>query len=1511
MKSNTLAFNIDFVDGNPAWAELFGILDAHNDEQNLVVIEQLLNLRRITADSNDELAEAAIRQLGINITRDLMQYRLPSLKRVIDCLPDWQQVSGTTQWPKFVGMLLGGQFDATRMYTADYQTFVPTPLGTLIQDGGQWYKTNKVNLEVDAHLIDSGIDLTITKDAEKDVVNALQEVGMTQQEAEDWFNNHIGFEPVNNDIEQYTARSAMFQRRIADLFYQWAPIEEVLEGVYATINLGAKLYLGAHIVVESVRRFNVGGPLQSSIAFIQPEFIRGGEWTTFGAVVKYSDNTEETVEVWVEDSEWIAERDGNAVRFNEPLAISVIHLDLTYNTTSQPLESRIYPMGVEPDPDELTIECPTLFGNASAKVRVYGKYLATGATKELTDSGMIALSSTLGTFNGTTLNLPSVDADTTVDINVKYQGQFDMSQTKEFDVNRSVIELVPTELRIIVDDEVPQGEDFELRYAVTYNDGTSKLGVAQARTTSEHTEIVENVLMSKVMRQDYMTSIYAAFGSGVPVEAVKQVVLKAPEITLATIDIVVPETVVERDIVRPKAMALYVLASATAAQIAARDPSIIVAYTEVFGIWFSSQDTATGTLALPKVNQQTGEFEAPLVDGNALPYALNFSYIDGSASVTFNRTIMINDTIMIPKSVDLRSSPTISSGSSLMLPVLCLWNNGLSYAAAAAVTVEYLPSDSAKEEARARTIRLQQQAVEQGQDPNQFDPDHPDYARWVTLNVSFSTISVYDPVMQRSVKEYVLYFQGDLHGSARISMTYEFEGHKLTNYRDLQLIPARSLVDSITIECPDTMYEKSRTFVRLLATYVDGTQEYVTAAEWVGNWPDKENDEYEFLQFSPARYSGTSIVEIIEGRTPTSYKDFRAMDVSKLPMFNAIGSLADLDKAYYDGAILQTGKILYDYDVYTQVVASFFRVSNKIDLVVSPAPKQSVNNIVNSRIEGATQISADVLSESYTLVNTYKTGGVMRTLDGSYVEEDPKTFDLEVDSEWAVVQNYYTQEGPNNTQVLIPTADSVAEIDAEGSLTPSQNTNGAVLIRARYTCDQYKIEKTLLVFLVQANTYLRQIGIVGPDIVWDVSDRNPTIGYENGRWYVPYSLRVIIDPDDEFLSTDALWSIGDETNVDGVSIDNLNGHLFIGQSQLSDGVIGIRAVFTKQNPQTLADETITGSRTIQLQTQNTILSGYIENPTGNINPNTDYRFIAYYQRRSGAGGSSVLPDANSVKFKWNVVQSVSGFSLAQDGTFRFPASKDPQTVRVECIITEQRTEISLVQDITCPGVGFPQDLTVGGYTNVRDDSSMQMNAMLGRTGTFVKEDVSAKCLWQITNSKGDVVDVQGISINAQTGRLTIGLLLNDTDFGVKALYTEGAQRLQQTHFMKAMSSYPRFGIAPFGITGISIAMAQLTTRLRSNVGGQFVLSTKTDEYGYFVVRQSYGQAVFSAAADGTGNVNKAWLGFDGAQWPVTGDNGKKGPIVGKIVYDNLTENVLIYRTNARAFGTAVITVRYQ
>ncbi len=1508
MKTNTSAFNIDFVDVNPAWAELFELFDAHNDERNLAVIEELLALRKITSETNNELAEEAIRQLGINISRDMMSYRLDPLKRVIDCLPDWNQVNGTTDWNKFVGMLLGGQFDTTRLYTGDYQTFVPTPLGVLVKDGGTWYKTMHVSVEVDAHLINSGLDLTITVDAETDVVNALILIGMTEEDATTWFNNHIGFDPVNNDVAQYAARSAMFQLRIAQLFYQWAPVEEVLEAVYATINVTSKLVMTAHTVVEPVRRFMVGAPLASSISFIQPEFIRGGEFIQFGALINYSDSTEQTVIVDVVDNDWIEERDGQAVRFKEPLAITTITLTVKYNTTEQDMTLRLYPIGVEPDPKELTIEATTLYGSATSKIRVYGQY-ESGLTKELTDSGLVRLETTLGTLNGSSLVLPDVDADTELTITALYQGQFNMEQKATFPVLKSIRDLVPTSLSIQLDDEIAQGEDVQIKFVVQYNDTSSRMVVAQAKTTSEHTEIVENVLKSSVLRSDYLTTVYAEFGEGVPVTAIKQVKLKAPDIKLAAIDIILPAVIMEYEVIRPKAMALYVLGEATPQQIADRDPSIVVAYVEVSGIWFSSQDDVNDIKALATVDTKSGEFTAPAIDGDALKYALHFSFIEKGQTQTFNKIFLIYDTIMTPRTVSLRVSPSISNGATLMLPTVCLWNNGLSYAAAAALTAEYVPSASAVEEARVRTIKLQQEAVEQGEDPTQFNPDAPDYARWMTLTLIQSAVDVYDPVLKRMFKEYMLYYQGDLHGSARIAMTYEYEGTTVSDVREIQLVPQRSLVDSIVIECPDALYDRTRTFCRLLATYADGSQEYVTAAEWSGLWPDQDTDPYEVLKFLPGRYSGLSVVEIVEGRTPTDYKDFRAMEVSKLPMFNSIGDLAQLSTTYYDGAILNVGKC--NYVTYTQVKARFFRIDNVMDLTITPQPKESINNVVGSRIEGSTQISAGASAASYALVLTYETNGIARTMDGSYLEEDKKKFELEVTSEWAVVQDYYLEAGPNDTQVLMPTTDAVADIDEDGMLTPNVNANCAVNIRARYACDGYSIEKTLLVYITQANTYLRSAGIIGPDIVWDVSDKNPTFGYDNGRWYVPYELRVIVEPEDEIVTTDGIWSIGDNTNVDGVSIDPLNGHLFISEQQLSDGTIGLSAVFTKQNPTSLITESITASRTIELYTNSMILSGSITVPDSNIEPLNTYQLIAEYVRRSGFGGSSVLPDTNTVKFAWSVIKSSSGFSLAQDGTFSFAASKDPQTVQVECTITEQRATIVLTQFVTCPGVGFPQDLTVGGFTNVRDDSSMELTAMLGRTGTFVREDVSAKSLWQLTNSNGDVVDVPGITVNASTGRITISQLLNDTEFGVKATYIEGQQRLQQTHFMTARSSYPRFGIAPFGLTNISSAMAQLTTRLRSTSGGQFVLSTKTDEYGYFVVRESYGQAIFAAAADNLGTINNGWIGFDGAKWPVTGDNGSVGPIVGRIVYDNLTENVLIYRTNARAFGSAVITVRYQ
>lgn len=1508
MKSETEKFFVDFLQDNPAWEELFETMGEANDALNLATIQQLLDIRRINNNSSIELVEESLRQLGINVSRDMMTYRVDAYRRVFDALPDYNLVSGTKNWSKFVSMLLGAQFDTERLYTADYQTFLPTPLGTLIQDGGTWYRTTHVDLSVDAHVIDSGLDLTIDQEAQQDIVAALQTIGMTEDEALDWHVNHVGFDPVNADLTQRTARNVMLNRRITNLFYQWAPIEEVLHAVNKTVSLTMQIFLTAHTVVEPVRRFYVGRPLATALEFIEPEYVHGGQEITFGVQVKFSDGTQYTAECYVKDHPQIQSRNGNAVVFTEPNAILALGLVLDYQGTEHQIATRLFPLGIEPDPEEIYVRAPTLYGNSTSKLRVYGKY-KDGTTRDLTSSGSLRISTSLGTLDGTNLLLPSVVSDTAITISAVYHGQADIRSSDSFDVRKSVRELVPVELSLIVPDVITQGTDVELQCVCTYNDRTSKIVTPQLMSSSNDVQIVQDVLKSKLRRSDYMTNLVAQFDDNGSVKTTVQVKLRAPVNVLAAVDIILPADIMERDYISPKAMGIYVLETATQQQIENRDPQIIVAVQELQGRWFTSEDLTNDIYALPSVDPDTGKFQAPWVEQGYLDYSLHFSVVDGSLTRTFSEIFPVYDTVLVPRQVDITSGTRVASGDFISLPTVCLWSNGKSYAAAASMTVEYIPSASAIEEAYQRTIELQKQAVATGQDPTVYDPDAPDYSLWTSLEISNGVGTLYDPILNREQPIQVLYFKGDLHGVARVTIRYvDDAGTEITNTRDFQVVPVRALVDSILIEMPDELLDSSRTFARLFATYADGVQEYVQAAHWSGIWPEQDSDPYQVLRFVPGQYTGTAIVEAVAGRPPSDIKDFRQMKISRLPMFDDIGTMDQLATTLYEGAIVQVGKC--NQNTAAAVQARFYRISTQLEVLITPTPVPSINTILNSRIEGATNISAATRIESYALVHTFETGGIVQLLDGSYAQGEKKTFDVEVSADWSIVNSwYFTRDG--DAIILEPTSDTVAEIDDNGDVTPSVNANCAVRIRAQYVCDGYAIEKFLTVYISLANTYLQSGSVVGPEVFWDVSTRNSTLEFADGRWYVPYSLRILLQTGEEINTTAALWSIGDDTNVDTTSIDSLNGHLYLADEQWSDGRIRINAQYTATNPDTQAAETLKVTRVIKLQSTRSILTGNIALPVSNIEPNKTYQAVAEYERRSGQTGSSTVPDSDTVSFVWSVISSVPGFQInSLTGEFSFVPSKQPQTVKIECVLTEQRTTLTFVEEVSCPGVGFPQDLTVVGFVNVRDDSSMQMKAQLGRTGTFVKDDVTAKTLWQTTNSKGDAVTLQGVSINAQTGLLTINKLLTDTEFGIRATYLENGVRLSQVHYMKAYSSYPRFDTAQYGVNTIAAVEQALTNRMRSATGGTFVLTPKTDEYGYFVARADYGQAVFASGADAQGTVNPDWNGFDAAKWPVTGDDGSRGPLQLRKVYDNMTETWNVYRTNARAFGSAVITVRY-
>jgi hypothetical protein len=242
-------------------------------------------------------------------------------------------------------------------------------------------------------------------------------------------------------------------------------------------------------------------------------------------------------------------------------------------------------------------------------------------------------------------------------------------------------------------------------------------------------------------------------------------------------------------------------------------------------------------------------------------------------------------------------------------------------------------------------------------------------------------------------------------------------------------------------------------------------------------------------------------------------------------------------------------------------------------------------------------------------------------------------------------------------------------------------------------------------------------------------------------------------------------------------------------------------------------------------------------------------------------------------------------------------------------ITEGVTVLEEALRAVCPGVGFPLTLTLSGYTNVRDDSSINFIVTCTRQQRPTTDE-TGNCLYTLVDDKGNETYVRDVQLDNGTGVLTVGHLVNDTSVRIKALFIEGNFRMEAYHTVNLFSSYPRFGVAAFGINTIAEVEANLKDRHNSTVGGTFTLDANSDTFGYFCSRSDFGQPVFAALTDSKGVVNSSWGGWDGAKWSVSGNGTQLGPIQLTKVYDNVTDTMLLYRTNARAFGFALLSVRY-
>lgn len=190
----------DVITERQVWQELFGEAFDIMDEYIRDPAKQLAGLRTITPDTDVKIVQYTLNQLGFDIPRDLVEEHSEIIRKFIHMLPLYQEIAGTQDYPRFISFLLDRSIDVKDLYTRDYCTFTQRPLGALNIDGGDWYITTHILLSIQ------------WKETDTDRLN----------------------------IEQ----------RLLDLFYQFAPIQTVVQHYITHIDLNLKLNQTGKLVVE-------------------------------------------------------------------------------------------------------------------------------------------------------------------------------------------------------------------------------------------------------------------------------------------------------------------------------------------------------------------------------------------------------------------------------------------------------------------------------------------------------------------------------------------------------------------------------------------------------------------------------------------------------------------------------------------------------------------------------------------------------------------------------------------------------------------------------------------------------------------------------------------------------------------------------------------------------------------------------------------------------------------------------------------------------------------------------------------------------------------------------------------------------------------------------------------------------------------------------------------------------------------------------------------------------------
>lgn len=140
---------------NQTWADLAEAV-SHVFASNIEdPIDQLAKLRWIRRETDPSVLEQSARLLGFDLTQDVLYLNAENLTKIVTQLPHYPDHNSTRYFTNFIDMLLNATTDVKHLYTKDYVNFAEQPGGPLIIDGGEWFLTTHIELNIGLLHLDS------------------------------------------------------------------------------------------------------------------------------------------------------------------------------------------------------------------------------------------------------------------------------------------------------------------------------------------------------------------------------------------------------------------------------------------------------------------------------------------------------------------------------------------------------------------------------------------------------------------------------------------------------------------------------------------------------------------------------------------------------------------------------------------------------------------------------------------------------------------------------------------------------------------------------------------------------------------------------------------------------------------------------------------------------------------------------------------------------------------------------------------------------------------------------------------------------------------------------------------------------------------------------------------------------------------------------------------------------------------------------------------------------------